>query len=344
VIIVLKQGATDADVQRLCDRIREWGLTPQVSRGVERTVLAVIGDEARLREQPLEAIPAVERVITVQKPYRLASFESKMERSRVVVPAARPDRPPVVFGNTRVVVIAGPCSVESEEQLREVADAVVRAGASVLRGGAFKPRTSPYAFQGLGVAGLRLLREARDRLGVPIITEVMDTRDVEMVADVADILQIGARNMQNFALLKAAGRSGKPVMIKRGLSNTIEELLMSAEYVLSQGNPNVLLCERGIRTFERATRNTLDLNAVPVLHRESHLPVVVDPSHGTGHWDLVVPMARAAVAAGADGIMVEVHPCPERALSDGEQALLPSSFQSMMRQLADVAAAIGRSL
>ncbi len=344
MIIVMRQGAADHEVARVCDRIRECGLEPHVSRGTERTIIGVIGDEARIREQPLEAMPGVERVMSVVKPYRLASLGSKPQGTRVVVGPVRAGEPPLEFGGPRVLVIAGPCSIENREMLFDLAAAARAAGALLLRAGAFKPRTSPYAFQGLGVEGLRLLREVRAEVGVPVVTEVMDPRDVELVAEVADVLQIGARNMQNFTLLKAAGRSGRPVLLKRGLANTIEELLMSAEYVLAQGNPNVILCERGIRTFERATRNTLDLSAVPVLHRETHLPVVVDPSHGTGHWDLVAPMARAAVAAGADGIMVEIHRCPERALSDGEQALLPETFEQLMRQIAGVAAAIGRMI
>lgn len=344
MIIVLKQGVSDAEVDHICDRIREWGLTPHISRGTERTIVGVIGNEDVIRDRPIEAMPGVERVMSVVKPYRLASLASRPQGTQVAIPPVRPGGAPVVFGGPRIVLIAGPCSIESREMLLDIAAVVRDAGGSMLRAGAFKPRTSPYAFQGLGVAGLRYLREARETVGLPVITEVMDTRDVDMVAETADVLQIGARNMQNFTLLKAAGRSGRPVLIKRGLSNTIEELLMSAEYVLAQGNPNVILCERGIRTFERATRNTLDLSAVPVLRRESHLPVVVDPSHGTGHWDLVAPMARAAVAAGADGVMVETHRCPERALSDGEQALLPESLAAMVEQLSGIAAAIGRSM
>jgi len=250
----------------------------------------------------------------------------------------------VVFGGERVVVIAGPCSVEDRGMLERIGRCVAGAGGSVLRGGAFKPRTSPYSFQGLGVRGLEFLAEVRLELGVPIITEVMDTRDVELVAEAADMIQVGARNMQNFNLLKAVGRCGTPVLLKRGMASTIEELLMSAEYVLSQGNAQVVLCERGIRTFETATRNTLDLSAVPVLRRETHLPVVVDPSHGTGHWDLVAPMARAAVAAGADGLAIEIHENPEQALSDGSQALLPATFSTLVEQLRAVAAAVGRTL
>jgi 3-deoxy-7-phosphoheptulonate synthase len=344
MIIILRQGVTEREIAHVVESIRGWGLAPHVSRGTERVVVGVIGDEAAIREKPLAAFPGVESVHTVMKPYRLASLAAQPERSQIVIPAVKPGEPPVVFGGRRVVVIGGPCSVEDRESLGRLARVVKDAGGRLLRGGAFKPRTSPYAFQGLGVTGLRYLAEVRAEVGLPVITEVMDTRDVELCAEVVDVLQVGARNMQNFNLLRVIGECGKPVMIKRGLANTIEELLMSAEYVLSGGNRNVILCERGIRTFEKATRNTLDLSAVPVLRRETHLPVVVDPSHGTGHWDLVAPMARAAVAAGADGIAVEIHECPEKALSDGDQALLPATFASLLPQLRGVAAAIGRDL
>ncbi len=344
MIIVMKQGATPDQVEGVAAHIRELGLTPHVSAGEERVVIGAIGDEAKLRDRPLDMLPGVENVMQVVKPYRLASLAAQPQRTCVTIPPVSPGREPVVFGDARVVVIAGPCSVEDPDMLLAMARCVKEAGGRVLRGGAFKPRTSPYAFQGLGVRGLQYLAEVRRETGLPVMTEVMDTRDVELVAEVADVVQVGARNMQNFNLLKAVGRCGTPVMIKRGLANTIEELLMSAEYVLSEGNPRVLLCERGIRTFEPATRNTLDLSAVPVLRRETHLPIVVDPSHGTGHWDLVAPMARAAVAAGADAVAVEIHPCPERALSDGSQALLPDTFAQLMRQLAAVAAAVGRTV
>lgn len=344
MIIVLKQGAGQAAVDHICERIREWGLEAHVSRGTERTVIGVIGDEDLVRERPLDILPGVEKVMGVVKPYRLASAASNPRGTRVVIPPVRPDGEPVTIGGSKVVVIAGPCSIESRDLLMEIASTVKAAGASILRAGAFKPRTSPYAFQGLGDEGLRYLADVRAELGIPVVTEVMDTRDAEKVAAVADILQIGARNMQNFNLLREVGRMGKPVLIKRGPSGTIEELLMCAEYVMAEGNPNVILCERGIRTFERATRNTLDLSAVPVVHRESHLPIIVDPSHGTGHWDLVAPMARAGVAAGADGVAVEVHPKPDEALSDGSQALLPETFAAMMKQLAGVAKSIGREV
>ncbi len=344
MIIVLKQGATEAQVEHICETIRGWGLAPHVSRGQERTVVGVIGDENAIRGKPLDVFPGVESVMSVMKPYRRASLAAHPQRTRVTIPPVRPGDEPVVVGGDRVVVVAGPCSIENREMLADLARVVKDGGGRLLRAGAFKPRTSPYAFQGLGVTGLRYLAEVRAEVGLPVVTEVMDTRDVELCAEVADVLQVGARNMQNFNLLKALGRCARPVLLKRGLANTIEELLMSAEYVLSEGNSNVILCERGIRTFEKATRNTLDLSAVPVLRRETHLPVMVDPSHGTGYWDLVAPMARAAVAAGADAITVELHAEPEKALSDGSQALMPESFLSLMRQLRGVAAAIGRAV
>ena len=344
MIIVLKPDATQDEIENIVDRIKAWGMTPSVSRGTERTIVGIIGDEAAVRSKPLDVFPGVESVMSVVKPYKLASSEFSAEKTKIAVPAHLPGMDDVVFGGDKVVVMAGPCSVESLELLEEIATGIQNQGAHVLRGGAFKPRTSPYSFQGLGEKGLSYLAEIRAKTGMPIITEVMDTRQLEKVAEMADILQIGARNMQNFNLLKDVGQLDKPVMIKRGLSSTIEELLMSAEYVLSQGNKKVILCERGIRTFEKMTRNTLDVSAVPVLKRETHLPVVVDPSHATGHWDLVAPVALAAVAAGADGLMVEVHPKPSEALSDGSQALLPATFERLMRDVKRVAHAVDRSL
>ncbi len=342
MIIVLKPDAGRFEEENLVAKIRDWGLKPHVSRGEERTIIGVIGDEALLRAKPLEALPGVERVMPVMKPYKLASADFRAERTRVRIPGVNPERAAVELGGRAVAVIAGPCSIENRELIFEVARAVRAAGASLLRGGAFKPRTSPYAFQGLGVKGLRLLAEVRAAEGMPVITEVMDTRDVEMVAEFADVLQVGARNMQNFTLLKSLGRCRRPVMIKRGPSCSIQELLMSAEYVMSEGNPEVILCERGIRTFETLARNTLDLSAVPILRRESHLPVVVDPSHGTGYAELVPAMALAAVAAGADGLMIEVHAKPEEALCDGPQALRPEAFSTLMRSLSRVAEAVDR--
>ena len=344
MIIVLKQNATESQIQHILESVQELGLTSHLSRGTERTIIGVIGDEAVIRNRPLDVFPGVESVMTVVKPYKLAGKAFKADPTIITIPPVRNGDKPVVIGGDEVVVMAGPCSVENREMLLELAAFVKEAGAKVLRAGAFKPRSSPYSFQGLGVEGLRYLAEQRTVIGLPIITEVMDTRDVEMVAEVADILQVGARNMQNFNLLKAIGRCNKPVMIKRGLSNTIEEWLMSAEYVLSEGNEQVILCERGIRTFEKYTRNTLDLSAVPLIKRESHLPMIVDPSHGVGHWDLVIPMAKAAVAAGADGLMIEVHPKPEEAFSDGSQTLVPKNFRKMMKESAAVAGAIGKTL
>jgi 3-deoxy-7-phosphoheptulonate synthase len=279
----------------------------------------------------------VESVMPVQQPFKLASREVRQTPSEVRIGA-------VTVGGGPIVVMAGPCSVESESQMREVAVAVKAAGARILRGGAFKPRTSPYAFQGLKEQGLQYLAEARKLTGLPVVTEVLETESVELVAEYADVLQIGARNIQNFTLLRRVGEMGKPVLLKRGMATTIQEFLLSAEYILAAGNPNVILCERGIRTFEPSTRFTLDLNAVPVLKKLSHLPVVVDPSHGTGHWDLVAPMAKAAVACGADGLIIEVHPRPEEALSDGPQSLKPTKFAQLMRELRPVAEAVGRSL
>jgi 3-deoxy-7-phosphoheptulonate synthase len=301
-------------------------------------VVAAVGEErGRADLRLLEAIETVESVTPIQQPFKLASRETRPEPTLVQVNG-------VAVGGPRVVVMAGPCSVESREQVLEVAEAVKAAGATILRGGAFKPRTSPYAFQGLKEEGLKHLAEARKRTGLPIVTEVLETESVELVAEYADALQIGARNVQNFSLLSRVGQIGKPVLLKRGMATSLQEFLLSAEYVLSSGNPNVILCERGIRTFETATRFTLDLNAVPVLKKLSHLPVVVDPSHGTGHWDLVSPMARGAVACGADGLIIEVHPRPEEALSDGPQSLKPSTFAQLMRELRPVAEAVGRGL
>ena len=344
MIIVLKREATEEQIQHIVESIREWGLTPNLSRGTERSIIGIIGDERAIRSKPLEVFPGVDSVMSVLKPYKLASKEFHADRTRITIPALKVGEKPVIIGGSEIIVVAGPCSVETRDMLFEQAAFIKKVGAKILRAGAFKPRTSPYAFQGLGVEGLRYLAEVRAEMGMPIITEVMDTRDVEMVAEVADVLQIGARNTQNFNLLRAVGRCRKPVLLKRGISGTIEELLMSAEYILSEGNSQVILCERGIRTFERATRNTLDISAVPVIKRESHLPIMVDPSHGTGQWDLVAPMAKAAVAGGADGVMVEVHPNPEQALSDGGQALLPKTFSAMMKELSDVARAVGRSI
>jgi 3-deoxy-7-phosphoheptulonate synthase len=337
MIIVLRARATEEEVAQVCRRIEALGLTPHLSRGVERTIIGAIGDERILLDKAIEALPMVERVLPILKPYKLASRDFHPENTVVTINGVR-------VGDRRLVVVAGPCSVENREMLLSVAKEVQSAGAQLLRGGAFKPRTSPYAFQGLGEEALRYLAEARRETGMPVVTELMDPREALLVLRYADVVQVGARNMQNFRLLKELGMQKTPVLLKRGMSSTIRELLMSAEYIMSEGNYNVILCERGIRTFEDATRNTLDLSAIPVLKQLTHLPVVVDPSHGTGKWDLVAPMALAAVAAGADGVMVEVHPHPEEALSDGPQALLPSRFHQLMADLRKVAEAVGRTL
>jgi len=338
MIIVLKSGSTDAEVEDVCRRIRAMGYTPHTIRGEVRTVIGAVGDDrGKERLRALESLEIVETVTPILKPFKLASLEVKSEPTRITVGD-------VVIGGTKLVVMAGPCAVESREQVLEVATRVKAAGAAILRGGAFKPRTSPYAFQGLEEEGLKYLAEARRDTGLPVITEVMEPDKVAIVAEHSDILQIGARNVQNFSLLRKVGESGKPVLLKRGMSTSIQEWLLSAEYVLAGGNPNVILCERGIRTFETATRFTLDLNAVPVLKRLTHLPVVVDPSHGTGHWEYVEAMACAAVAAGADGLIIEVHPKPEEALSDGPQSLKPERFAALMQRIRRVALAVDREV
>jgi len=334
MIIVLKPRTTAAQIDHIVARVKELGLKPHISRGEHRTIIGVIGEEEKIRVQPLEAMPGVEKVMPVLAPYKLASREFRREDSIVRVRKAR-------FGGKYVSVIAGPCAVEGEEMLFRIARAVKAAGAAALRGGAFKPRTSPYSFQGLGEQALRLLRQCSEEFDLPIVTEVMDTRDVGLVAEYADILQIGARNMQNFNLLTEVGKTQRPVLLKRGMSCTVKDLLMSAEYVLSQGNHEVILCERGIRTFEEGTRNTVDISAVPAVQGVSHLPIIVDPSHGTGRRDLVAPVARAAVAAGANGIIVEVHSCPEKALCDGAQSLTCESFRTLMTDLRRIAKALG---
>lgn len=337
MIVIMRNDATQENIERVKERLGSFGFSVHESRGVERSVLGAIGEITPDRLQQIEAMDGVDRCVKIVQPYKLASRQFHPDPTVVTVDNVR-------IGGDGLTVIAGPCAVESEEQIVSVARSVKDAGATLLRGGAFKPRTSPYSFQGLQEEGLKLLAVARAETGLPVVTEVMDTAHVELVAEYADMLQIGARNMQNFALLKEVGRAGKPVLLKRGMAATIEEWLMAAEYVISAGNPNVVLCERGIRTFETATRNTLDLNAVPVVKELSHLPVIVDPSHGTGKWQYVTPMARAAVAAGADGLMVEVHPDPERAASDGQQSLRPEKFRQMMHEVSVVAEALGRKL
>jgi len=338
MIIVLKKTATPQELEHICQKVRELGLTPNVSRGTERTVIGVIGDEEKLHVQPLEVFPGVESVMSILKPYKLASRDYKAENTEFEMANG------VKVGGKKIVVMAGPCAVENYDMLLGIAKAVKRSGATFLRGGAFKPRTSPYSFQGLGEEGLKYLRQAADEVGLLVVTEVMDTRQVELVSQYADMLQIGARNMQNFDLLKECGMTKKAVLLKRGLAATVKDLLMSAEYLLSKGNFKVMLGERGIRTFETSTRNTLDLNAIPVLKKETHLPVLVDPSHGTGFRDFVAPMGMAGVAAGCDGLMVEVHQCPEEAKSDGEQSVLPEQFDEMMKKVRLIAHAVGRDI
>lgn len=340
MIIVTRIGVTDGELDHIRERVETLGMRTHISRGEQRTIIGCIGDESLVAEAALLTLPGVESVTPVLKPYKLAAREFVAAPSVVRIG----DRLDTTIGGKRLAVVAGPCSVEGREMLRRTAHAVRAAGAGMLRGGAFKPRTSPYAFQGLGDAALQMLADVRAETGLPIVTEVMDTRQVERVAEYADVLQVGARNMQNFALLSEVGRVQRPVVLKRGLSATLKELLMAAEYVMAQGNRDVILCERGIRTFETATRNTLDVGAIPVLKRETHLPVVVDPSHAAGRADLVAPLAFAAVAAGADGLLVEVHPDPEEALSDGDQSLTFTAFAEMMRALAPFAAAAGRDL
>jgi 3-deoxy-7-phosphoheptulonate synthase len=339
MIIVMKAGTSSKDTRAVIRKIKELGYTPHTIHGKTRNVIGAIGDErGKIVLQSLESLHGVERVVPILKPYKLASREVQAEPTEIRL------APGVSVGGKRLLVIAGPCSVESERQMIDTAKAVKASGAHVLRGGAFKPRTSPYAFQGLEKKGLRFLRKAGDEAGMPVVTEVMNPMDVDLVAEYSDILQIGARNVQNFSLLKRIGRSKRPILLKRGMMTTINEFLMSAEYCLSEGSRKVILCERGIRTFEDATRNTLDLSAIPVLEERSHLPVIVDPSHATGHSRYVKPMSCAAVAAGADGVMIEVHPAPEKALSDGPQSLTFAGFREVMEAMSPFVAAAEREL
>jgi len=337
MIIVMKAGASPGEVERVTDRIHELGYQVHLSQGTERTIIGIIGDERPLDPATFEVMESVEKTVSVLQPFKLASRDFGPENTVIRLNGLR-------IGGSQLVVMAGPCSVEDRNQLLETAHAVKEAGASMLRGGAYKPRTSPYSFQGLGLKGLEILAEAREQTGLYVVTEVMAPDKVPLVAEYADVLQIGARNMQNYALLHAVGRSQKPVLLKRGMMSTIEELLMSAEYILSDGNYNVMLCERGIRTFETYTRNTTDINAIPALKHLSHLPVIGDPSHGTGKWPLVAPVARALVAAGADGLIVEVHNDPEHALSDGAQSLKPERFADLMTEIRRIAEAVGRTV
>ncbi len=337
MIVVLKPGLDQDEIQKIVERIESFGLRAHISEGKERTIIGAIGDERLLADQTLESFPGVERVVPILKPYKLVSREFQKTDTIIKINGHK-------IGGKKVHVMAGPCSVESRDQVLEAAIPVKEAGATFLRGGAFKPRTSPYSFQGLGEEGLNYLVHAREVTGLSIITEVLDPRDLEIVSRYTDILQIGARNMQNFKLLTEVGKLDKPVLLKRGLSATIQEFLLSAEYIASEGNRRIILCERGIRTYETETRNTLDISAVPVLKQLTHLPVFVDPSHGTGRWDIVAPMALASVAAGADGLLIEVHSHPEVALSDGPQSLKPEKFAALMKDLKKLVAAIGREL
>jgi 3-deoxy-7-phosphoheptulonate synthase len=337
MIIVLRPHSSPEQIDHVIQRIEELGLKPHISRGEQRTIIGVIGDERKLQAQPLAAIPGVEQVLPILKPFKLASREFHPAETVVEVG-------PVRVGGGHLGMIAGPCAVESYEILDEIAGRVKAAGANILRGGAFKPRTSPYSFQGLGEKGLQILREVGDKHGMPVVTEVMDPRQVELVTRYADMFQIGARNMQNFDLLREIGQARLPVLLKRGMSATVKDLLMSAEYILAEGNHQVVLCERGIRSFEDSTRNLLDMSAVPNVKGQSHLPIIVDPSHATGRPDLIPAMARAAVAAGADGVHIEVHSCPEKALSDGPQALLPDQYDGLMIELRRLAEAMGKSI
>jgi 3-deoxy-7-phosphoheptulonate synthase len=337
VIIVLKPGATEDQIAHVIDRVESLGLRAHLSRGTYRTIVGVIGDESQLLSAPLEAIPGVAQVVPILPPYKLASSEAHPEPSVVEVAGVR-------IGGGNLAMIAGPCAVESAERMDAIAGAVKAAGANLLRGGAFKPRTSPYAYQGMGEEGLRILHETGEKHGLPVVTEVMDPRRVELVDRYADMFQIGARNMQNFNLLTEVGQTRKPVLLKRGMSATIKDLLMSAEYILSEGNSSVVLCERGIKSFDSSTRNLFDVAAVPACKGLSHLPIIVDPSHATGRPDLIPPCALAGVAAGADGVHIEVHNCPEEALSDGPQALLPHQYAALADQIRALAALLGKRI
>ncbi len=337
MILILKSNATDEQVEHVLQRVEAMGLQHHLSRGTYRTIVGIIGDEEQLREEPLRAIPGVASVVPVLPPYKLASRDAHPEASVIDVSGVK-------IGGGHLGMIAGPCSVEDRDRMFRIAEAVSKSGANLYRGGAYKPRTSPYSFQGLGEAGLQLLREVGDKFSMPIVTEVTDPRLVETVAQYADMLQVGARNMQNFALLTEVGKSHRPVLLKRGMSASVTDLLMCAEYILSQGNANVVLCERGIKGFDPATRNLFDVAAVPLVHTLSHLPIIVDPSHATGRPDLIPSCALAGLAAGADGVHVEVHDCPEVAKSDGPQALLPEQYDELMSQMRLLAQVLGKTI
>ncbi len=337
MIIVLRPEATEPEIEHIMDRLQELGLKSHVSHGQERTIIGVIGDDRILQNQPLTALPGVESVLPILAPWKLVSREFRKDNTVIDVGGVK-------IGGKKLTMMAGPCAVERLELTVGIAQEVKAAGAAILRGGAYKPRSSPYSFQGLGREGLDYLLEAKKKTGLPVISEILDTRDIELFLEKADIIQIGARNMQNFELLKEVGAYDKPVLLKRGLSATIKEFLLSAEYIMSRGNRNVMLCERGIRTFETQYRNTLDLAAIPTLKELSHLPVIVDPSHATGKWELVAPMSKAAIAAGADGLLIEVHSNPECALCDGEESIKPSKYKDLMQDLRKIAEAVGREV
>lgn len=341
MLIVMKPQASEDEVRRVCQKIEAMGYRAHPMPGAQRTAIGITGNKGPLEPEEFDSLPGVAEAIAVSKPYKLVSREVKNEDSQISVGPADAG---VTFGGRELAIIAGPCAVESREQAFAAAERVRRAGARLFRGGAFKPRTSPYSFQGLGEEGLKILAEVRREFGLLIVTETIDPENCDLVEEYADVLQVGARNMQNFSLLKRVGRSKRPVLLKRGLSATLEEFLMAAEYVLSEGNYNVILCERGVRTFADHTRNTLDLSVIPAVKRLSHLPIIVDPSHGTGRRDKVIPLARAAVAVGADGLIVEVHPEPERALSDGYQSLYPEQFEALMEQVTAIAGVLGRTV
>ncbi len=338
MLVVMHATATSADIERVCTAISDMGYQPLPMPGAQRTTVGLVGNDRRVDGSHIEALPGVAEIIYVSSPFKQVSREWRSDNTLVTI------APGVTFGGTDVPVIAGPCSVESEKQILEAARMVRDAGAVALRGGAFKPRSSPYSFQGLGKEGLALLRRAKEETGLAIVTEAMDDEGAQLVAEYADCIQIGARNMQNYSLLKTVGKMRTPVMLKRGMAATVQELLLSAEYILSEGNDQVILCERGVRTWDPSSRNMFDLNAIPAVQKLSHLPIIADPSHGTGVRDRVPPMARAAIAAGADGLLIEVHPDPNRALSDGAQSLFPQQFSDLMRELGSIAGAIGRRI
>lgn len=337
MMIIMRTEASKKEIKLVVDRVKQYGLRAHISTGDERTVIGAIGDGRPVYRDQFLHLPGVDRVLPISRPYKLASREFRQQNTRFPLNGTH-------VGGEGVVIIAGPCAVESRQQLLESAHAVREAGAHALRGGAFKPRTSPYSFQGLGEEGLKLLAEARQQTGLPVVSEVMREEQIEIMTDYVDVLQIGARNMQNYALLHAVGESHRPVLLKRGMMAKVDELLMAAEYILSHGNQNVMLCERGIRTFETSTRNTTDINSIPVLKERTHLPVILDPSHSTGNWAYVTAVARAGIAAGADGLMIEVHPHPEEAQSDGGQSLKPERFAELVQQIKGISEAVGRGL